>query len=167
VTSSNTTAVSPNSWEESTGLLSSLIPQTNGAMSNLTNPQAFNASKGDLKLGLAPQSEEFRTEMERVMRERAMIDRDPAAQYDIHYIRPATIPGVNAPSESDLPPHPPNFKSIDVEREIEKIRDARKQIRLEPSALNNIDLNSPQAGIARSKALPSICAYTLHDVVEG
>lgn len=96
-----------------------------------------------------------------------MVDRDPNAQYDFHFSRQATVSGTTAPSESDLPPHPPTFKTIDVNREVEKVRDARKRIRLEPSALGNIDLNSPQAGAVRARALPSICAYTLHDVAEG
>jgi transcription initiation factor TFIID subunit 5 len=166
VISSSAAAVS-NAWEESTGLLSSLIPQANGATPNLTNPQAFNASKGDLKLGPAPMSEELRNEMERVLREQAMVDRDPTAQYDIHYTRPAAIPGIAAPSEVDLLPHPLTFKTIDVKREVEKVRDAKKRIRLEPSSFTAIDLSSPQAGVARARALPSVCAYTLHDVAEG
>jgi len=136
-------------------------------MSSLTNPQAFNASKGELKLGPLPIPEELRVETERVLREQAMVDRDPAAQYDMHYIRPLNLPGVTAPVESDLPPHPPVFKTTDVKREVEKVRDARKRIRLEPSALTNVDMNSPQASAAKARALPSICAYTLHDVAEG
>jgi hypothetical protein len=69
--------------------------------------------------------------------------------------------------ESDLLPHPATFKTIDVEREVASVRDARKRIRLEPSVLANIDPNSPQASTLRARALPSICAYTLHDVAEG
>jgi transcription initiation factor TFIID subunit 5 len=144
--------------------LSSLIPKTNG---NITNPQAFNASNGELKLGPVPLAEELRTEMERVLREQAILDRDPAAQYDLHYLRPPTVPGVNAPSESDLLPRPPTFKTIDVKREVESVRDIRKRIRLDPSALTNVDINAPQASSLRARALPSICAYTLHDVAEG
>lgn len=166
VTTANTTTISPNAWEESTGLLSSLIPQTNGATS-LTDPQAFNASKSDLKLGPAPLQDELQTETERVLREQAMVDRD-LGQYDtFHYTRPAAPPGVISPTLADLPPHPPTFKTVDLKREVEKVRDARKRIRLEPSVLNNISLNSPQGSAARSRALPSICAYTLHDVGEG
>jgi len=167
VTSSSTTAVAQNSWEESTGLLSSLIPQTNGSTSKFSNPQAFNTTKGELKLGPAPIPEELRAEAERVLREQAMLDRDPNAQYDIHYARPSAVLGVTAPSETDLPPHPPTFKTIDVRREVEKVRDARKRIRLDPTTLGTFDVNSPQAVAARARALPSICAYTLHDLAEG
>lgn len=144
-----------------------MIPQANGSSASLTNPQAFNTSKGELKLGPAPVSEELHAETERVLREQAMVERDPAAQFDFHYSRPAPVAGVVAPSENDLPPHPPSFKTIDVRREVEKVRDARKRIRLEPSALAGVDLNSAQAGAARARALPSICAYTLHNVAEG
>jgi transcription initiation factor TFIID subunit 5 len=147
-------------------LLSSLIPQANGGTASLTNPQAFNSSNGELKLGPAPIQEELRVETERVLREQAIIERDASVQYDSFNLRPA-VQGVVAPSESDLPPLPPSFKTIDLNREVEKVRDARKRIRLEPSALASVDLNSPQSGTARARALPSICAYTLHDVGEG
>jgi transcription initiation factor TFIID subunit 5 len=158
--------VSPNSWEESTGLLSSLIPQANGATALLANPHVFNSSNGELKLGPAPIPEELRLEAERVLREQAMVERDPTLQYDSFSLGPA-VQGVVAPAESDLLPLPPTFKTIDINREVEKVRDARKRIRLEPSALTSVDLNSPQSGAARARALPSICAYTLHDVGEG
>ncbi|KIK28401.1 hypothetical protein PISMIDRAFT_7425 [Pisolithus microcarpus 441] len=170
VTSASATSVSPNAWEESTGLLSSLIPttaaQSNGS-SVVPNPHTFNSSKGELKLGPAPISEELRAETERVLREQAMLERDPNAQYDVHFTRPQPLPGVVSPTEADLLPHPPSFKTIDVQREVEKVRDARKRIRLDPSVLTSADLNSTQGTSARSKALPSICAYTLHDVGEG
>lgn len=166
VTASNTNSVSPNAWEESTGLLSSLIPQASGAAASLANPQAFNTSKGELKLGPSPISEELRSETEYKLREQAMVDTDAAAQYDASNIRPG-IQGLVAPAESDLPPLPPTFKAIDVSREVQKVRDARKRIRLEPSALTSADINSPQNATTRARALPSVCAYTLHDVGEG
>lgn len=166
MTSSNPTSVSPHAWEESTGLLSSLIPQPNGS-TNLSSPQSFNASKGDLKLGPAPISEELRAEAERVLREQAMVERDPSASYDIQFSRPTTLPGIVSPLDADLLPHTVTFKTMDVEREVNSVRDARKRIRLEPSVLGNIDVNSPQASTLKSRALPSICAYTLHDVAEG
>ncbi|KAG6912022.1 hypothetical protein DXG01_000270 [Tephrocybe rancida] len=169
VTSSNPSSVSSHAWEESTGLLSSLIPKASGSVTtSYTNPQAFNASKGDLKLGPAPLSEELRTEAERVLREQAMLERDPNGQYESYqFPRPTSMPGMIVPSESELLPHPPTFKTVDVEREVNNVRDARKRIRLEPSALANLDVNSTQASAVRARALPSICAYTLHDVAEG
>ena len=165
MTAASGTTVSPNAWEESTGLLSQLIPQTSG--SAIPNPHAYNTSKGELKLGPAPISEELRAETERVIREQSLLDRDPNAQYDLQFLRPPAIQGVVSPTESDLLPHPPSFKTVDVQREVEKVRDARKRIRLEPSVLSSVDLNSAQGGTARARGLPSICAYTLHDVGEG
>lgn len=154
--------MSPNSWEESTGVLAPLIPQA-----GFKDAQSFNVSRGELKLGPAPISEELQTEKERVLREQAMVDHDPNSQYDLQYARPAPPPGVVSPSLADLPPHPPSFKTVDVKREVEKVRDARKRIRLEPSVLNSVNVNTPQGAAARSRALPSICAYTLHDIGEG
>ncbi|KAF5375198.1 hypothetical protein D9758_000352 [Tetrapyrgos nigripes] len=170
VTSSKSSAILSTTWEETTGLLSSLIPQPSGSSSvtKLYDPRAFNLSKGDLKLGPVPMNEELRSETERVLREQAMVERDPNVQYDLALTRPQPLPGQTAPSEADLLPRPPNFKTIDVDREVSAVRDARRRIRLEPSALTNvIDPNSPQANAVRARALPSICAYTLHDVVEG
>ncbi|PFH50809.1 hypothetical protein AMATHDRAFT_60457 [Amanita thiersii Skay4041] len=167
VTTTNPTSVAPHAWEESTGLLSSLIPQTDGSTTKFTNPQAFNASKGDLKLGPAPIPDDLRQEAERILREQAMVDRDMNAQYDLQFARPPMAAGMTAPANADLLPHPPSFKTIDVEREISAVRDARKRIRLEPSVLSNVDPDSTQAASLRSRALPSVCAYTLHDVPEG
>ncbi|TFY82331.1 hypothetical protein EWM64_g1676 [Hericium alpestre] len=167
VTSSSTTAVSASSWEESTGLLSSLIPPPEGSAATLTNPQAFNSSKGDLKLGPPPLSDELVTETEKALRDQAMVDRDPAAQFDAHHVRPTAASGLVSPTTADLLPYPPSFKTTDVKREVERVRDARKRIRLDPSVLSSADLNTPQGSTARQRALPSICAYTLHDVPEG
>jgi transcription initiation factor TFIID subunit 5 len=160
VTSASTTSVHASSWEESTGLLSSLLP----AGGSYTNPQAFNTAKGELKLGPKPLNEELRLETERTLREHAMLE--PSGQYDQSLPQP-NVPGLVSPTTSELAPHPPLFKQIDVRREVERVRDARKRIRLEPSVLGNVDINSPQGAAIRSRVLPSICAYTLHDVGEG
>lgn len=95
------------------------------------------------------------------------MERDPTAQFDNQLIRPAAIAGVVSPTSADLLPHPPTFKTMDVRREVEKVRDARKRIRLDPSALSVTDGNTPQGAAARQRSLPSICAYTLHEVHEG
>ncbi|KAI0698423.1 TFIID and SAGA subunit [Cerioporus squamosus] len=164
VTQSSTTSMSSRGWEDSTGFLSAVVPQTNGSNVDAT---AYNSSKGELKLGPAPISEELRAETERTIREQAMSDHDPGAQYDLHFARPAPPPGLVSPAVSDLPPHPPSFKTVDVKREVEKVRDARKRIRLDPSAVTSANLHTPQGAAARARALPSICAYTFHDVGEG
>jgi transcription initiation factor TFIID subunit 5 len=153
------------SWDDSTSLLSSLVPQSNGASTPFANPQAFNSTAGELKLGPAPILEELRVEAEKSLREQAMMDRDPAAQYDNQLIRPTTVAGIISPTTADLLPHPQTFKTVDVRREVEKVRDARKRIRLDPSAHSSADGNTQ--GAAARPSLPSICAYTLHDVHEG
>ena len=161
VTQSNNTAIS---WEENTGLLSSVIPQQRGA-AVVYNPQAFNASKGQLKLGPAPMPEAQRAEVQRTLQEKAIVD--PSAQAELQLLNQAPPPGLIAPTEADLPPRPPNFKTIDVEREVHRVQDQRRRIRLEPSTLGTMDVHSPQANAVRARVLPSICCYTLHDVPEG
>jgi len=94
------------------------------------------------------------------------MDRDPTAQYDNQLIRPTTVAGIVSPTTADLLPYPQPFKTVDVRREVEKVRDARKRIRLDPSTLSAADGNT-QGAAARQLSLPSICAYTLHDVHEG
>lgn len=166
VTSSSSASIPSHSWEESTGLLSSLIPGSRNGQSASTNPAAFNASKGPLKLGPAPIDDALRQEAERVLREEIAsgVERD----VDFQGFRPSVPAGLISPETSDLLPYPPLFKSIDVRREVEKMRDARKRVKLEPSAmLLDKDMNDSQAAAARARALPSICAYTLHDVGDG
>lgn len=156
--------MSANSWEESTGLLSSLIPQNKTSTSVVTDPQTFNVASGHLKLGPPPFSEELQS----AIKEHATVDRDLNTPYDVSFSLPPTVPGTTAPSISDLPPHPPSFKTVDLKREIEKVRDERKRIRLDPSVLTAVGVNSAAAAATvRSHALPSVCAYTIHDVPEG
>ena len=160
-----TSSASKSSWEDNTGLLSSLIPQSNGASTPFSNPQSFNSTAGELKLGPAPILEELRVEAEKSLREQAMMDRDPTAQYDNQLIRPVAVAGIINPTTADLLPHPQTFKTVDVRREVEKVRDARKRIRLDPSALSAAD--GSNQGAAARLSLPSVCAYSLHDVHEG
>lgn len=111
--------------------------------------------------------EDLRVETERTLQEQALVDHDPGARYDLHIVRQAPPPGLLSPTLAELPPHPPMFKTIDVKREVEKVRDTRKRIRLDPSVLNGANMNTAQGATARARALPSICAYTFHDVGEG
>ncbi|KAH9837181.1 TFIID and SAGA subunit [Rhodofomes roseus] len=160
VTSSTTTSVSENAWEESTGLLTSVIPQASGS-SSFTNAQSFNASKGELKLGMPAMSEELRTETDRALRDQALVERDPGVHDDLKilYNRPTQETG--GVPQSELPPYPPSFRTMDIKREVEKVRDARKRIRLERTEVRTTQ------GVVKNQPLPSICAYTLHDVGEG
>ena len=173
VTSSSTTSVPSYAWEEQTGFISSLVPQTSQSNQSKSTTQptdaaAFNANQGDLKLGPAPLSDNLRAEVERALREKASSGEERDIPLQDVSLRPTLPSGVTAPLDSDLLPHPPLFRTIDVKREVEKYRDARMRYRLDPSALTaDRDSNSPQAAAARARALPSICAYTLHDVGDG
>ncbi|ETS61996.1 hypothetical protein PaG_03549 [Moesziomyces aphidis] len=89
--------------------------------------------------------------------------------------------GLLAAGIDDLPPQAPTFRTVDVKREVQRIRDARKRIRLDPSlatsgattftsgvrdAAGNA-LGEAGANAARVAALPSVCAYTFHDADDG
>lgn len=80
------------------------------------------------------------------------------------------IPPVNA---SDLPPYPPSFRTIDVKREVEKIKEARRRIRLGPTASSSTSdgkLSVAALGGPASQAkynLPSVCMFTMHDTSDS
>ncbi|PWN48989.1 WD40 repeat-like protein [Violaceomyces palustris] len=105
-------------------------------------------------------------------------------------LRPTFSSDLLAPSLTDLPPQPPTFRTVDIRREIQKVRDARKRIRLDPSLVNlpaastglvgsvpgfltgvrdpTVNAMGEQgARAARVAALPSVCAYTYHDADDG
>lgn len=125
----------------------------------MSDPSAFNTAAGELRLGPAPIDEALQTEAEHMLRDDMQEDGD---------IQPATPSGLTRPQPSDMPPLPPSFRTMDIKREVERVRDARKRIRLEPSLLPmDKDADSAQAAMARARALPSICAYTLYDVGDG
>lgn len=90
-------------------------------------------------------------------------------------------PPLVSPSVGDLPPHASAFRMFDVKREVEKVRDARKRIKLDMATLKaeaegetQVNGFGPGHGSSAAKpkatagaALPSICAYTFHDAVDG
>ncbi|KAJ1026640.1 hypothetical protein NDA13_004013 [Ustilago tritici] len=94
--------------------------------------------------------------------------------------------GLLAASITDMPPQAPTFRTVDVKREVQRVRDARKRIRLDPSLVNGSGstwstlsftsgvrdpsvnaLGEQGAHAARVAALPSVCAYTFHDADDG
>ena len=163
------------------------------------DPNAFNALQGDLKLGPAPLSDSLKEETERVLREEPDESRDIAdnsAQVngngDVKERErdgkdedakpsgdaPSAAPsGLIAPTTADLLPQPPTFRSVDVKREVEKVRDARKRIKLDASILfadsgreaNGFVHGGALASSSKilASALPSICTYTFHDALDG
>ncbi len=139
--------------EESIGLISALIPPS-GKGQDLA---VFNASAGALKLGPAPI---LRAETERRLRE--------ISSQDTMDARPTVPAGLISPTAADMLPRPPLFKTVDVRREVERVRDERKRLRLEPSVLAmEKDPTSSTVNAVRARALPGMCAYTLYDIGEG
>ncbi len=101
----------------------------------------------------------------------------PTAAAEAKATGPDFSGGLLAASITDLPPQAPTFRTVDVKREVQRIRDARKRIRLDPSLLNGSAststtftsgvrdssinaLGEQGAHAARVAALPSVCAYT-------
>jgi transcription initiation factor TFIID subunit 5 len=95
------------------------------------------------------------------------------------------------PEYADLPPQSPVYRTVDIEREVGRLRDARKALRFDlslnssakadtyggglsgPSFLSGVrdatinGLGEEGAKAARIAGLPSVCAYTYHDAVDG
>lgn len=172
---SSSTSIAAHAWEESTGLLSALT-QVHGTTdaSRALDPQTFNASRGSLKLGPLPIDDTLRQEAERRLREQQMNGFDPevsgGSQYDLPFPFGVVPVGIMAPTGNELLPRPPQFRTFDIQREMDRVRDARKRIKLDPSSLSgDIDIHGfdRQSTAARARALPSICAYTLHDAADG
>lgn len=81
------------------------------------------------------------------------------------------IPPVNP---ADLPPYPPSFRTIDVKREVEKVKEARKRIRLGPISPasagqdGKLSVSTLAGGSSQAKYnLPSVCMFTLHDTADS
>ena len=128
VTSSKTTAVPSYAWEESTGLISSLVPQSGGSGKQpLVGAAQYNQSKVELKLGPVPLEENLKAETERALQAEALSgpDHDITPQ-DLRLTRPNSVPELVSPTAAELPPHPVTFKTMDVRREVELVRDAKK-----------------------------------------
>ncbi|KAH7104667.1 WD40 repeat-like protein [Auriculariales sp. MPI-PUGE-AT-0066] len=171
VTSANVPA---SMWEDNTGLVSALIPDATGGASvpGMSAPQAFNSMRKDLRLGLPAMDDGLRDEVERKLREDAAIGEpgpngapgafNPPVQIPRPFMPPPN--GHPAPTSTEQLPMPPSFKTVDVRREVEKIMDAQKRIRLDHTGY--IADNDPQ-GLLRARAIPSICAYTFRDAADG
>ncbi|KAI8447009.1 WD40-repeat-containing domain protein [Phakopsora pachyrhizi] len=76
--------------------------------------------------------------------------------------RPNIDPNVKSSSDSiiplatDLLPYPSNFKTLDLNREVELMREARKRISLGPEAFL-------EKKTLKNVWKPSVCAFTIHD----
>lgn len=165
-------------WTENTGLISALIPsereKAGTTIGSVPSPVVFNKERGALKLGPAPLPDGLADEATRLLKEEGdadvlMADGTTAKQRRLAAL--SNEPPLVSPELSELPPRPILFKQIEVKKEMERLRDVRKRIRLEPglvSASSDPDLGLDRAALfAKSGALPSVCAYTFHDAGDG
>lgn len=114
-----------------------------------------------LKLGQIPRDPKLEREVNRVLQETGQ---------DVAPTQHAQ-PGMMQPSKEDEPPLPPSFRVADIKREVEKIREARKRIRLGPEAYAG-----PEVMLAShhelpkdakfTAAKPSVCLFTMHDTLD-
>lgn len=173
VTTASSTEVPSNTWTENTGLISALIPSEREKAAALPSPVVFNKERGPLKLGPAPLPDGLADEATRLLKEEGdadvlMGDGTTAKQRRLGAL--SNDPPLVSPELSELPPRPVLFKQIEVKKEVERLRDARKRIRLEPGPLtaSDAELGLDRAALfAKSGALPSLCAYTFHDAGDG
>lgn len=97
------------------------------------------------------------------------------------------LPNLLSPFPGDLPPYPNSIRTIDVQREVEMVREARKRIRLGAEAYYPPEQQistgatgggSLGAGLSghggdkkedRGKKVgkPSVCLFTIHDAGES
>lgn len=191
VTSSHSLSLSPNVWEESTGLISKLVPplpdasdmeSNDGANELAPSAEEFNAANPGLKLGLPGPEPALKEEVEKVLHEDQMHTLQMSNGPVPHHIagtdvRSLVVPPSNGhpvPTPSDLPPMPPNFKAIDIKREVERVRDIRRRIKLDTTAFSSMERKEfsmngfdQRQVVARQKALPSICCFTFKDAPDG
>lgn len=79
------------------------------------------------------------------------------------------LPELMSPFPAEMPPYPTALRTIDVMREVEKVREARKRIRLGAEAYTAPanDAVVPVPGQNKDKAAvaakPSVCLFTVHD----
>ncbi|CAD6971606.1 unnamed protein product, partial [Tilletia controversa] len=98
----------------------------------------------------------------------------------------SSAPALLQPTEADMLPHPPTFRTVDIMREVSRIKDARRSIVFGSSTSTGAGTAVPAHGyltgvrdpvfnglgeagasVARAAILPSICAYTFHDAEDG
>ncbi|KAG0152568.1 hypothetical protein CROQUDRAFT_667391 [Cronartium quercuum f. sp. fusiforme G11] len=134
--------------------------------SNNENNQISNDYQ--LKLGPVPKDPKLMKEVERIIsteEKKSTEDNQDTIMTD------GTLPNKSSdeplnknnllePTVNDLLPYPNNFRTLDLMREVELVREARKRIKLGPEAFNN-------GGSGSEKKLevwkPSVCAFTIHD----
>ncbi|KNZ61755.1 hypothetical protein VP01_1361g3 [Puccinia sorghi] len=145
--------------------------------------QQISANEPSLKLGPAPKDPKLMREVSKILAQEEAPskttesgDLPEGENVDVTMAdgtkstsHPATIPttpqipealpsnsDLIVPAPSDLLPYPNNFKTLDLRREVESIREAKKRIRLGPEAFKDKQ-------IEKEVWRPSVCAFTIHD----
>ena len=79
--------------------------------------------------------------------------------------------GLIKPTLAELPPHPTTYRTVDLLREVERVRDARKCLRIDPKlapeAASGNTKQEAWPGVQRTVGLPSVCMYTFYDAEDG
>ncbi|BGP16771.1 hypothetical protein JCM10213_002164 [Rhodosporidiobolus nylandii] len=150
----------------------------------------------ELKLGAAPVNAQLEREVARQLRDAdgepapAAVAPAPAAEGEEpkdgaeqaegegETKNPLLAPDLVAPFPADLPPYPSTFRTLDVQREVELVREARKRIRLGGEAYKPegalVKAGGGEVGAAllgpdgkkgeeRKVGKPSVCLFTVHD----
>lgn len=82
------------------------------------------------------------------------------------------LPELISPYPNELPPYPSTLRTIDVMREVEKVREARKRIKLGAEAYaetgSMLEKGKEKRGErGEGAAKPSVCLFTIHDAGES
>lgn len=141
-----------------------LPSSTSSPKNDRVNQQIASASAHltqHLKLGQPPRDPKLEKEINRFLEQN---NEAPVAPQE----EPTEQTELVSPEAGEGPPYPPSFRVVDVKREVEKVREARKRIRLGPEAYSSAsegpligqDLQAAKQGRA---AKPSVCLFTMHD----
>ncbi|KAM0748491.1 WD40 repeat-like protein [Meredithblackwellia eburnea MCA 4105] len=168
------------------------IATDHGLLSDIKNRPRF---LPELKLGPAPLDQKVQREVTRATAEKAPLaptsssadatepssSLDPSTTTDTQGTSGTAATSVPAnedpnalgaelisPTASDLPPYPSTLRTIDVAREVEKVREARKRIKLGGEAYQRsagtLALAGAHGNPAQGEAAkPSVCLFTIHD----
>lgn len=159
--------------------------------------QEYNSAAAGPRLKLGPTiplSEKLQSEVEKEVRD---LDRQEgliSKEEDVEHSKEteeSSTGDVLQPTYADLPPQAPVYRTVDVQREVSRLRDARKALRFDlslntttaggalgatsqaPAFMSGVRdasfnaLGEEGAHAARVTALPSVCAYTYHDAADG
>lgn len=121
-----------------------------------------------LKLGQPPRDQRLEKDMQRELRDHG---EDPTLPPPPGAV--GSSAGQNGNDEAlEVPsqslPYPGGFRVIDVKREVERVREARKRIRLGPEAFQadgSLDTKEAQKQLLHA-AKPSVCLFTVHDAAQ-